>query len=960
MGAARYIGRIGGLAVALGIGTAIVTGQGVAYATPTEGDTQGGTQTGSDTGDTTGTTPDTGAGAVATIDDKKPPRLSDIFGRHRATDTTPSSVTATSIVKRLSDAAETTVKRVTDALQNAAGAVDPADSAKTTTPRSVGSVTDRHAARAERVIERITPPAVADDGDDQTAGAVATDVIGRASVVKDWLASPPVAAGRAVTAPAPAPTISSLWTPPSLPTTPTATVTAGPNPSATNRAPNLLTTVFANVLSPFAGDAPGAPIPESPASWIALGASRRQIGVESFTSEALVSPANSIVYNPSVTLYQGVITGVNAAPTSVNGNPLTYTVVGDPSGGGKVLIDPTTGSFSFLPDFSSVQDPNSTETFKVLVAETTPFDAALMQIPILGTFVPQVLVILHQVPIVNVVLAPLIGQSAVVPVTVEVGELVYDGTTTAKPVAFTVMVPSPVDGALISTNFFPALSVVADPTTTAPTILNGPGLATAGNTDPSSTSIVDGLVPGLQPLREAGYNVVTWDPRGEFASGGRLQLDSPEYEAQDVGGIIDWISDPANTPYTRIAFDSGANLPDEDYADNDPAIGMVGGSYGGGIQLVTAAVDPRIDVIVPVIAWNSLDDSLYTNDAFKTSYASLLLLALVTTGARINPQIYAGIITGAVLGILTPSQQALLARSGPKGFADQITVPTLFIQGTIDVLFPLQQSLDNAEQIGTPVDEIQMIWACGGHGVCLTMTPDEIAAQDYMLQQYTLNWLDHTLKGEPLPADSRTFQFVDQNSQWYYSDLLPIEEGFYDDSPVIGAAGANGGLIAIVPVVGGSGPQSLAGFPASLGLGSEASKAINVPLEDGAVGETVVGAPHVTFDYSGVGTSRHVYAQVVDKNTGLVVGNIVTPIPVTLDGKTHTADIDLEDIVYTYDTVPDDADLELQIVGSATAYENFTQYGYIHVTNVSVSLPTPGDGVIHTETLPAPPTVAAV
>ena len=34
MGAASYIGRIGGLAVALGVGTAIITGQGVAYATP--------------------------------------------------------------------------------------------------------------------------------------------------------------------------------------------------------------------------------------------------------------------------------------------------------------------------------------------------------------------------------------------------------------------------------------------------------------------------------------------------------------------------------------------------------------------------------------------------------------------------------------------------------------------------------------------------------------------------------------------------------------------------------------------------------------------------------------------------------------------------------------------------------------------------------------------------------------
>ena len=51
---------------------------------------------------------------------------------------------------------------------------------------------------------------------------------------------------------------------------------------------------------------------------------------------------------------------------------------------------------------------------------------------------------------------------------------------------------------------------------------------------------------------------------------------------------------------------------------------MVGASYGGGVQLVTAGTpDKRIDAIVPTIAWNSLNDSLYPNDAFKTAYGSL-------------------------------------------------------------------------------------------------------------------------------------------------------------------------------------------------------------------------------------------------------------------------------------------------------------------------------------------------
>ena len=80
---------------------------------------------------------------------------------------------------------------------------------------------------------------------------------------------------------------------------------------------------------------------------------------------------------------------------------------------------------------------------------------------------------------------------------------------------------------------------------------------------------------------------------------------------------------------------------------------------------MTAGIDPRVDVIVPGIAWNNLEDSLYPNQTFKTSWSALLLLGLVTTGARINPQIYGGIFHGALLGILTPGQIALLRSSGP-------------------------------------------------------------------------------------------------------------------------------------------------------------------------------------------------------------------------------------------------------------------------------------------------------
>jgi ABC-2 type transport system ATP-binding protein len=93
--------------------------------------------------------------------------------------------------------------------------------------------------------------------------------------------------------------------------------------------------------------------------------------------------------------------------------------------------------------------------------------------------------------------------------------------------------------------------------------------------------------------------------------------------------------------------------------------------------------------------------------------------------------------------------------------------------------------------------------------------------------------------------------------------------------------------------------------------------------------------------YSGIGNSRFVYAQIVDEQTGLVLGNVVTPVPVTLDGQTHTATVPLDDIAYT--APPGEGDqLTLQITSSATAFENFTSFGTINVSSVELSLPTVG------------------
>ena len=403
-------------------------------------------------------------------------------------------------------------------------------------------------------------------------------------------------------------------------------------------------------------------------------------------------------------------------------------------------------------------------------------------------------------------------------------------------------------------------------------------------------------------------------------------MDNPFYEGRDTSAIIDWVA---------------TNTPAELNGPGDPAIGMVGGSYGGGIQMST--VDPRIEAIVPTIAWNSLNESLYPTDIFKTGWANVFALALLTTGARVNSQVWENVILGNLLGIVSESGQAVLASSGPTALLNQLQAPTLLVQGTIDALFPLVQSVQNAQGIlanpyGVPV---KLVWFCGGHGICFDLSLEEQAAQAATIFAQDVLWLNIFVKGDPLPPSLiPNFQWWDQAGDRWTSDLYPFEDGF--NQPVPLSATSDGGTLGILPfAIGGSGPNTTncavaagCSWPLNQVFATEAPMAINIDITP-TPGDQIVGAPTVSFTYSGLGTSRAVYAQVVDNATGRVLGNIVTPIPVTLDGQQRTVTAQIADIAYTAGTTPS---LTLQIVGGASLYLN-SSFGLVDISNVEVELP---------------------
>jgi ABC-2 type transport system ATP-binding protein len=675
------------------------------------------------------------------------------------------------------------------------------------------------------------------------------------------------------------------------------------------------------------------PVPvDSPLVAALLAVSRRHSlsAAGSGAQAALVTVASqevtsgSLTVNPTVEFDDGIIQGTLNA-VSGRGATLSYKFLGGTCGsncglgdiGGKltlgVLGKDQPQSYAILPYANWLDGGDrGTQTFSVRVSEVTDFDAFLTGIPLAGMFAAPIIDLLQTLPLISDLLAPIIGASIVATIDVDVEDLAPGDT----PVAYTYRVVS-FDGVEISTNFFPAAGIAAG--VDAPTVISMPGLASAGQSNPFAEFGVGGETLGVRPLRDAGYNVVTVTPRGEFNSGGILQLDNPFYEGRDVSEVVSW-----------IASDTDAELN----GSGDPKVGMVGGSYGGGIQLTAAATDPRIDAIVPDIAWNSLNSSLYPDNTFKTAYGSLLYLSLLTTGARVNDLIPRAILTGDLFGWITESAQAVLASSGPTTLLNQLKAPTLLTQGIVDVLFPLQQSLISAQTIlGNPfAPDTKVIWFCGGHGVCNNpVSPDQVST----LLDSGLAWLDQYVAGDGTPADAiPNFQWFDQLGDHYESDFLPYEDDFNDLDDITDTA--DGGLLPIVPFIGGS--NGLDNLPYSLGGGEVASNAINVPVTVGA-NTQVVGAPTVTFTYQGIGTTRAVFAQVVDNSTQQVLGNIVTPLPVILDGRERTQTFDLSDIVYTYGGTTNPGSLTVQITSSATAFENFTSFGLINISNVQVTMP---------------------
>ena len=223
-------------------------------------------------------------------------------------------------------------------------------------------------------------------------------------------------------------------------------------------------------------------------------------------------------------------------------------------------------------------------------------------------------------------------------------------------------------------------------------------------------------------------------------------------------------------------------------APGDPRVGMVGGSYGGEIQFAAAAVDPRVDTIVPMITWHDLAYSLAPNNAtpaatpgaLKLTWGLLFVLegALVENVTNPDPgrvigcpnfpaQVCTGLLTAGTLGYLLPATTTFLRHASVATYADRVHVPTLLIQGQKDTLFNLNEAVATYDALRARGTDVSMIWQSWGHSGSPAPGEIDLGAPDPATQYVTgriMAWFDHYLKDLPA-ATGPNFA--------YYRDWVP-------------------------------------------------------------------------------------------------------------------------------------------------------------------------------------------
>lgn len=287
-------------------------------------------------------------------------------------------------------------------------------------------------------------------------------------------------------------------------------------------------------------------------------------------------------------------------------------------------------------------------------------------------------------------------------------------------------------------------------------------------------------------LAARGYAVLSYSGLGFGGSDCKITLDDPDYDGKAASQLISYLGGQSGIAFTDDTHKTPAPVLDvivrdqHDHqgkaAEHDPRVGMVGGSYGGQVQYAAAAVDPRLDTIIPMITWSDLSYSLSPNNTSQTAGVSTstpgaakLVWALgftalgITNGLQNLPTdplrilpcpnfadwVCSGLAVAGTVGTVDNTTAGRLRHASVSSYVDKIRIPTLIIQGQSDTLFNLNEGVavyQALKQQGTPT---KMVWMNGGHSGPNAPGELNIGAPDPTNQHLTkriFDWFEHYLK----------------------------------------------------------------------------------------------------------------------------------------------------------------------------------------------------------------------
>ncbi|WP_028661724.1 alpha/beta fold hydrolase [Saccharomonospora saliphila] len=311
-------------------------------------------------------------------------------------------------------------------------------------------------------------------------------------------------------------------------------------------------------------------------------------------------------------------------------------------------------------------------------------------------------------------------------------------------------------------------TVYVPETTPAPAVLLAHGFGA------DKTSVSDEAAE----LAERGFLVLTWSARGFGASSGRIGLNDPDREVADAARLIDYLADRPDVrldgdgdPRVGVTGASYGGALALLLAGTDERVDAIAPliTYNDLAQalLPNGAGDGPVEAGTPAANASS------PGGVFKQAWAGTLFSAgqgsgtgggseaeaiepgddpddfdspgdLGVSGAQEDPpgapdarpgpdaegatrgtgaercgrfteQVCAAYTDVATDGVATEETLALLRRVSPASVTDDITIPTLLVQGENDTLFGLSQADANARQITEAGGDVSMIWYTGGH-----------------------------------------------------------------------------------------------------------------------------------------------------------------------------------------------------------------------------------------------------